>query len=212
MRTSSSATSPHATRRAFIKLFVRKFREVTVMARNRNPMHQFGTFVRFTGCAVTFRSHDPETLIARRQCLPRNHSIAAKKRRLDMNKKIQMALAMTGITLGLSVAPALAQSDSASNSKMSKMSDKDKMIAMDKMSNEEKAAMFDQMSDANKMMATKMAGHDMSKMSAHDRMMMTDKMSVEDKAMMYEKMAMGNHMDKKDKAAMEKARMEKMKK
>ena len=78
-------------------------------------------------------------------------------------------------------------------------------MALDKMSKEEKAAMFDKMSDADKMTATKMAGHDMSKMSAPDRMAMTDKMSVDDKAMMYEKMAMGKHMDKMDKAAMDKA-------
>jgi hypothetical protein len=80
------------------------------------------------------------------------------------------------------------------------------------MSKEEKAAMFDKMSDGDKMMATKMAGHDMSKMSAGDRMAMTDKMSADDKAMMYEKMAKGKHMDKMDKAAMDKAAMDQMKK
>ena len=125
-----------------------------------------------------------------------------------MNKKIQMALAMTGITLGLSVAPAMAQSDGASTSKMSQMPDKDKM-AMDKVSKEEKAAMFDKMSDKDKMTATKMAGHDMSKMSASDRMAMTDKMSVDDKAMMYQKMVSGNHLDKTDKMTLDKAAMEK---
>ena len=85
--------------------------------------------------------------------------------------------------------------------------DKDKMAH--KTSNEEKAAMFDKMSDADKMTATKMAGHDMSKMSEHDRMAKTDKMSVKDKAMMYDKM-MSNHMDKMDHGAMDKGAMDKM--
>jgi hypothetical protein len=57
-----------------------------------------------------------------------------------------------------------------------------------------------------------MAGHDMRKMSAPDRMAMTDKMPVDDKAQMYEKMAMGKHMDKMDKAAMDNAVADKMKK
>jgi hypothetical protein len=65
------------------------------------------------------------------------------------------------------------------------------------------------MSDADKSMATKMAGHDMSNMSATDRMRMTDQMSVDDKAMMYQKMAAGNHLDKTDKMALDKAAMEK---
>ncbi len=129
-----------------------------------------------------------------------------------MTKKIKTILALTGISLGLTIAPAVAQSDTESKPKMSKMSTKDKMMAMDKMSTDEKAAMFDKMSEADKMMATKMAGHDMSKMNAHDRMTMTDKMSAEDKASMYQKMAMGNHMDKMDKMATDKAMMDKMKK
>ena len=121
----------------------------------------------------------------------------------------QTTLALAGITLGLAIVPAVAQSNS--DSKM-KMAEKERMMALDKMSKEQKAAMFDKMSDADKAMATKMAGHDMSKMSAGDRMAMTDKMSVDDKAMMYEKMAVGKHVDKMDKAAMDKAAMDKMKK
>ena len=102
-----------------------------------------------------------------------------------MHKTIRTAFALAGITLGLAIAPAFAQSDSDSKMKMSSMTDKNKMSALGNMSKEEKAAMFDKMSDADKMMATKMAGHDMSKMSAGERMAMTDKMSVDDKAMMY---------------------------
>src|SRR5260370_27731370 len=121
-----------------------------------------------------------------------------------MHKKIQTVLALAGVTLGLTITPAIAQSDDTSRMKMS---DKDRMMALGKMSKDEKAAMFDKMSDADKMMATKMAGHDMTKVNVKDRMMMTDKMSVDDKAMMYEKMAMSKHMDKMDKAAMDKAAM-----
>jgi hypothetical protein len=123
-----------------------------------------------------------------------------------MKSKIQSAVAVAGIMLGLTIAPATAQTDGAMKMKMS---DKDKMMALKNMSNEEKAAMFDKMSNTDKMMATKMSGHDMSKMNEKDRMMMTDKMSVEDKAAMYDKMAMGKHLDKMDKAAMDKAMMEK---
>jgi predicted membrane-bound mannosyltransferase len=125
-----------------------------------------------------------------------------------MYKTIQTVLAMAGIALGLAIAPAMAQSGSDTQMTMSTKADKDKMMALDKMSTEEKAAM----SDADKMMATKMAGHDMSKMADHDRMAMTDKMPAEDKAMMYQKMATGKMMDKMDKAALDKAVMEKMKK
>jgi len=75
-----------------------------------------------------------------------------------MHKTIQTVLAIAGVTLGLSVVPATAQSDNDSKMKMSKMSDKDRMMAIDKMSKDEKAAMFDKMSDADKMKATKMAG------------------------------------------------------
>jgi hypothetical protein len=118
--------------------------------------------------------------------------------------KIQTVLALTGITLGLAMTPAMAQD---------KMPDKmGKMDKMDHMSKEEKAAMFNKMSDADKAKATKMAGHDMSKMSAHDRMAATDKMSVDDKAMMYDKMAASHKMDKMDKAAMDKAEADHMKK
>ena len=124
-----------------------------------------------------------------------------------MYQKIQMILASAGFILGLCAAPAMAQSSGDSKMPMSKMSDKDKMAH--KMSNEEKAAMFDKMSDADKMTATKMAGHDMSKMSEHDRMAKTDKMSVKDKAMLYDKM-MSNHMDKMDHGAMDKGAMDKM--
>lgn len=127
-----------------------------------------------------------------------------------MHKRIQTVLVLTGTTLSLVVAPVLAQSDSSS--KMMKMSDKNTKMGLDKMSKEEKAAMFEKMSDADKMMATKMAGHDMSKMDPKDRMAMMNKMSVDDKAKMYEKMAMGHHMDKMDKATMDKAVMDKMKK
>lgn len=124
--------------------------------------------------------------------------------------KIQTVLALTGITLGLAIAPAIAQTDGSS--KMMKMFDKDRMTALGKMSKDEKAAMFDKMSDADKMMATKMAGHDMTKMEPKERMAMTDKMSTDDKSMMYDKMAMGKHMDKMDTAAMNKAAMDQMKK
>ena len=116
-----------------------------------------------------------------------------------MYQKTQLFLASAGLILGLCAAPVMAQT--SGDSKMP-MSEKDKM-ATHKMSNEEKAAMFDKMSDADKMTATKIAGHDMSKMSDHDRMMKTDKMSVKDKAMMYDKM-MSSHMDKMDKGAMDK--------
>src|SRR5438874_13824762 len=108
-----------------------------------------------------------------------------------MHKTIRTALAVAGITLGVAIAPAIAQSDGNSKMKMSGMTDKNKMTTLGKMAKEEKADMFDRMSDANKMMATKMAGHDMSKMSAGERMAMAGKMSVDDKAMMYEKMDMG---------------------
>jgi hypothetical protein len=96
--------------------------------------------------------------------------------------------------------------------KMSTATDKNRMTWLGKISKEKKAAMFDKMSDADKMMATKMAGHDMSRISAGDRMAMTDKMSVHDKAMTYEKMAMGKQLDEEDKGAMDKAVMDKMKK
>jgi hypothetical protein len=113
---------------------------------------------------------------------------------------------MAGITLSLAIVPVIAQSDSDSTMKMS---GKDMMMTLAKLSKEEKAALFDKTSDADKMMATKMAGHDMSDMSATYRMMMTDKLAVNDKAMMYEKMASGHHLDKMDTAAMDKAVREK---
>jgi hypothetical protein len=119
-----------------------------------------------------------------------------------MYKRIQTTAALLGLTLGLAIVPAIAQSDSDSKMKSSKMATDDKMKSADKMSKEEKAAMFDKMSDKDKMEATKMAGHDMSKMSPKDRMAMTDKMSVDDKAMAYDKMKMS----KMDKAAMDKAK------
>jgi hypothetical protein len=123
-----------------------------------------------------------------------------------MRTRILTVLTMAGITLSLAIVPVIAQSDSDSTMKMSGT---DMMMTLDKLSKEEKAALFDKMSDADKMMATKMAGHDMSDMSATDRMMMTDKLAVNDKAMMYEKMAAGHHLDKMDMAAMDKAVMEK---
>jgi len=126
-----------------------------------------------------------------------------------MHKTIQTALALAGITLGLAITPAMAQSDGDSKMKMNKMAEKATTMEGDKMSNKEKAALFDKLSDADKNTATKMAGHDMSKMSAHDRMAMTDKLSVEDKAMSYSKLAMSKHMDKADKMAMDKAAMDK---
>ena len=124
-----------------------------------------------------------------------------------MNKTIQNGIILTGITLGLAIAPMTAQSDS--NSKMSKMATKTAMMEIDKMSNEEKAALFDKLSDADKNTATKMAGHDMSKMKSQERMAMTDKLPVDDKAMSYSKLAMSKHMDKTDKMAMEKAATDK---
>ena len=127
-----------------------------------------------------------------------------------MNNVIQNRIIMTGITLGLAIAPAMAQSDAGSNTKMSKMPAKSTMMEIDKMSNQEKAALFDKLSDADKNAATRMAGHDMSKMSSQDRMAMTDKLSVDDKAMSYSKLAMSKHMDKTDKMAMEKAAMDKV--
>jgi hypothetical protein len=125
-----------------------------------------------------------------------------------MNKTIQNGIILTGITLGLAIAPMTAQSDGSS--KMSKMAVKTTMMEIDKMSNQEKAGLFDKLSDADKNMATKMAGHDMSKMESHERMAMTDKLSVDDKAMSYSKLAMSKHMDKTDKMAMEKAAMDKV--
>jgi hypothetical protein len=196
-----------------IKLFVRTPPEVTVAGYKSTPMHQFGIFPRLCSPGRNFPFPRLEThwrgSSANAATKPPN---LTNLRRIDMHKTIQTALALVGITLGLAIAPAIAQSDSDSKMKMSKMSDKDTTMALDKMSKQEKAALFDKMSDVDKMMATKMAGHDMSKMNAGDRMAMTDKMSADDKAMMYEKMAKGKHMDKMDKAAMDKAAMDKMKK
>ena len=124
-----------------------------------------------------------------------------------MNKTIQNGIILTGVTLGLALAPMMAQSDGSS--KMSKIAPKTTMMEIDKMSNQEKAALFDRLSDADKNMATKMAGHDMSRMSSQERMAMTDKLSVDDKAMSYSKLVMSKHMDKDDKMAMEKAAMDK---
>jgi hypothetical protein len=128
--------------------------------------------------------------------------VSNTKGEYDMYKRIQTTAALLGLTLGLAIVPAIAQSDSDSKMKSSKMATDDKMKSADKMSKEEKAAMFDKMSDKDKMEATKMAGHDMTKMSPKDRMAMTDKMSVDDKAMAYDKMKMS----KMDKAAMDKAK------
>jgi hypothetical protein len=124
-----------------------------------------------------------------------------------MNKTIQNGIILTGITLGLAIAPMTAQSDGSS--KMSKMGAKTTMMEVDKMSTEQKAALFDKLSDLDKNMATKMAGHDMSRMSSQERMAMTEKLSVDDKAMSYSKLAMSKHMDKTDKMAMKKAAMDK---
>jgi len=124
-----------------------------------------------------------------------------------MNKTIQNSIILTGIALGLAIAPVMAQS--GDSSRMSKITPKSTMIEIDKLSNQEKAALFDKLSDADKNTATKMAGHDISKMGSQERMAMTDKLSVDDKAMSYSKLAMSNHMDKTDKMAMEKAAMNK---
>ena len=124
-----------------------------------------------------------------------------------MNKTIQNGIILTGIALGLAIAPAMAQS--GDSSKMSRMNTKTTMTEVDKLSNQEKAALFDKLSDADKNMATKMAGHDMSKMSSQERMAMTDKLSVDDKAMSYSKLATSRHMDKTDKMAMKQAAMDK---
>ena len=47
-----------------------------------------------------------------------------------MHKTIQTALALVGITLGLAITPAMAQSDGDSKMKMSGMTDKNKMTAL----------------------------------------------------------------------------------
>ena len=95
-----------------------------------------------------------------------------------MYRKSQMVLALAGIILGLAASPVMAQSEMTRSPRCRKCPRRTRWRRMDKMSKDEKAAMFDKMSDADKMTATKMAGHDMSKMSAHDRMTKTDKMSV----------------------------------
>jgi hypothetical protein len=57
-----------------------------------------------------------------------------------MNKIIQNRIIVTGIIVGLAIAPAMAQSDGSSNMKMSKMPAKSTMMEIDKMSNQKKAA------------------------------------------------------------------------
>src|SRR5579863_396228 len=204
MRSSSSATDPHA--RPFIHLFVQIQPKVTINVTGAvcaSVWHRFSTS---SNDSVTFVSPGSNPMYERSKFACHTISGLNKEmRRTNMYQKTQLFLASAGLILGLCAAPVMAQT--SGDSKMP-MSEKDKM-ATHKMSNEEKAAMFDKMSDADKMTATKMAGHDMSKMSDHDRMMNTDKMSVKDKAMMYDKMATGKHMDKMDKAAMDKAAMDK---
>ena len=118
-----------------------------------------------------------------------------------MLKKLTFTLALA-LAVTFPVSSFAKDQDAMSSSKMPK---KMKMDAMKSLSMEDKAGMFDKMSDADKMMASKMAGHDMSKMPSSDRMSMMQKMSVADKAAAFDKMperkrmAMMKPTDKMDK-------------
>lgn len=119
-----------------------------------------------------------------------------------MTKQLKTILATVGLLTALTMSSAAAQTptdttagDHMSGKKMtSKMSHQDMMDKMDKMSADEKAAMFDKMSAADKMHATKMAGHDMSKNSSKERMEMMGKMTAQEKADMFDKMPMEKRM------------------
>ena len=92
-------------------------------------MHQFGIFPKFFRRAVTFPPDGSKPFCEGQLQTLHPNNRTRKIRGIDMHKTIQTALALVGITLGLAIAPAMAQSDGDSKMKMSKMSDKNKMMA-----------------------------------------------------------------------------------
>ena len=124
-----------------------------------------------------------------------------------MMSKIVLNLALC-LTIGGAVHASAQEKDAMSSSKMSK---KMKMDTMKGMSMEDKAALFNKMTDSDKMMASKMAGHDAGKMSSADRMTMMDKMSMTDKAAAFDKMPESKRMAMMDKMHNDKmGKMDKM--
>jgi hypothetical protein len=126
------------------------------------------------------------------------------RKRNQMSAKTRTCAIIAGLTLGLAITPAMAQTE-----KTEKTEKKTTTTKMDKMDNssmsvDEKAAAFDKMSDKKKTAAMKMAGHDMSKMTEGERISMMSRMTAQEKADAYDKGMSGkkgsaNKMDKMDK-------------